>query len=455
MKAKSNVSTRLANGWAIALAVLACLPGRAQTFATLYRFAGSPDGANPNTGLVLSANALYGTTYVGGTAGYGTVFKVNTNGTGYKVLLSLTNSPDGANPWADLVVSNNTLYGTTSGGGMNGGTVFQVNTDATGYTVLRSFGGVPNDGLYPQAGLVLAGNTTYGTTDLGGTAGSGTVFALSTDGTQFTELRSFTNSPDGARPDAMLVLSGSRLYGTTYLGGSAGYGTVFALNTDGTGYAVLKSFAGYPSDGRYPVAGLVSSGNTLYGTTKSGGSLDAGTVFKMNTDGTGYEILRSFTGAMWAGSSDAATPSSGLVLSGNTLYGTTEYGGSSGWGAVFKMNTDGTGFALLKSFTVDSPDGMDPQGILLLSGNTLYGTAHSGGNGNAGTVFRIDLIGSSAPIPLNWQSLNHGLVLSWTNAAFALQAASAIAATFTNIPGATSPYTNPISGAQQFFRLSQ
>ena len=117
---------------------------------------------------------------------------------------------------------------------------------------------------------------------------------------------------------------------------------------------------------------------------------------------------------------------------------------------MFKVNTDGTGFAVLKNFS--GIDGAVYYARLTLSGSVLYGTTQQGGSLGEGTVFKIDL---SAPIPMAIQSLGSSVVLSWTNPLFALQAAPAITGSFANIPGATSPYTNPISGMQQFFRLSQ
>jgi uncharacterized repeat protein (TIGR03803 family) len=204
--------------------------------------------------LILSGNTLYGTAYDGGTNGNGTVFAVNTNGTGFTNLhtfsagagyFSITNS-DGANPNGGLILSGNTLYGTAGYGGTNGnGTVFAVNTDGTGFTNLYTFTANGNsDGVNPNGGLILSGNTLYGTAYGGGTNGSGTVFAVNTDGTDFTTLHSFntvgyvsyygfgdliTNS-DGANPYGGLILSGSTLYGTASVGGTNGIGTVFALS---------------------------------------------------------------------------------------------------------------------------------------------------------------------------------------------------------------------------------
>ena len=219
---------------------------------------------------------------------------------------------------------------------------------------------------------------------------------LSAAAQTFSTLHSFTGGNDGAFPRADLVLSGNTLYGTANSGGSAGTGTVFKVNTDGTGFTTLYSFTG-TNDGANPVAGLVLSGNTLYGTTSSGGSAGTGTVFKVNTDGTGFLTLYSFSGG-----NDGASPEAGLVLSGNTLFGTAFGGGSAGNGTVFKVNTDGTGFLTLYSFTGGN-DGAFPAAGLVLSGNTLYGTTSSGGSADLGTVFALALARATSPT-ITWPS---------------------------------------------------
>jgi hypothetical protein len=167
-------------------------------------------------------------------------------------------------------------------------------------------------------------------------------------------------------------------------------GTVYKINTNGSGYAVLKRFGG--SDGMMPNAGLVLSDGILYGTTRSGGATNIsgpyywGTVFKMNTDSSGYTVLKTFP--------DSAQPEADLVVSGSVLFGTTISGGSFHNGSVFQMNTDGSSYTVLKSFNVS--DGNDPYGGLVLSGTTLYGTA-TGDSGytNYGLVFSLTL----PPVP--------------------------------------------------------
>ncbi|MFM2294934.1 MAG: hypothetical protein RLZZ350_1347 [Verrucomicrobiota bacterium] len=356
----------------------------AQSFTVLKNFtgaAGTAPGAAPIANLTLSGNTLYGGTTAGGVYNSGTLFKMNLDGSGFTLLKNLPNFGGGiAN--AGLTLSGSTIYGITQvGGSFSVGTVFKMNTDGSGYTVLHSFGN-GSDGAYPYASLTLSGSTLYGTTTAGGTAGYGMVFKMNIDGSGYTQLHSFTRNSDGAYPSAGLTLSGSTLYGTTAGDGSTTGGTVFKMNTDGSGYAVLYNFQG-GSDSYASHAVLTLVGSTLYGTAIAGGISDNGTVFKINTDGTGYSIIHRFNG-----SSDGGNPFASLTLAGNALYGTAANGGSYGYGTVFKVNTDGSGYAVLKNFN-RSADGAYPNASLTLSGSTLYGTAQSGGSSNFGTLFKV------------------------------------------------------------------
>lgn len=469
-------------GWV----VVAQVP--AQTFTTLHSFTATDtsgtnlDGTFPLGGVILSGNTLYGTAREGGSGGEGTVFAMNTDGTGFRTLhaftaFTATNQPgfvglntDGALPSATLALSGNTLYGAAAFGGTSGwGTVFAINTDGTGFTNLYVFSG--SDGIAPDV-LILSGGTLYGITFEGGSTGNlalGTVFAINTDGTGFTTLYDFTGANDGLLPNGM-TLGGTTLYGVTGSGGTPqgqSNGTVFQLNTDGTGFTTLYSFSPTaPSDGANPRGGLVSSGSTLYGTASSGGTGTAGTVFKLNTDGTGFAVLHNFTGngVNLVTNSDGAVPY-GLTLSGSTLYGTALWGGSAANGTVFKLNTDGSGFTVLHDFSAGSTnsDGARPFLGLLLSGNTLYGTTEVGGSAGNGTVFSISLAVTSPQLSIT--PAGGSVVLSWpTNATgFTLQSTTNLAspAVWTAVsPGPVvingqNIVTNPISGTQQFYRLSQ
>jgi uncharacterized repeat protein (TIGR03803 family) len=303
----------------------------------------------------------------------------------------------------------------------------------------------------------------YGTAWAGGNFGSGTVFAVNLDGTGFNTLYSFTatsqgsvTNSDGAHPTAGLVLSGNTLYGTASRGGPLDNGTVFAVNTDGTGFRTLHIFSN-PNDGAAPESNLILASNTLYGTTwRGGGPLDNGTVFAINTDGTGFRTVYSFSG-----NSDGAHPRGGLVLSGNTLYGAAAEGGNFGSGTAFAVNTDGSGFKTLHSFSV----AVEPLGGLVLSGNALYGTTYGGGSWGWGTVFSISfspklaIAASGTNVVLSWPTNFAGFdysgytLQSTTN--FTRPAAWVTNATPAVIVNGQFTVTNLISGAQQFYRLSQ
>ena len=324
-----------------------------------------------------------------------------------------TNS-DGANPQGGLILSGTNLYGTAANGGRLGaGTVFTVNTDGTNYTILHTFTNSP-DGAYPEAGLILSGSTLFGTANGGGDSSSdGTVFKVNTNGSGFTNIYTFTGGTDGANPTAGLILSGTNLYGTTYgnfSGNPGGNGTVFKVNTNGTGFALLHGFSALSAsspyannDGANPQGGLILSGTNLYGTAQYGGAWGNGTVFRVNTNGTGFTNLHSFTtnsASFPYTNSDGASPQAGLLLSGNTLYGTANLGGTWGNGTVFTVSTNGTGFTTLHSFTAISgplstnSDGAYPEAGLFLSGNTLYGTAGYGGSSGKGTMFAVNTDGT-------------------------------------------------------------
>lgn len=217
------------------------------------------------------------------------------------------------------------------------------------------------------------------------------VFAALAQGQTFTVLYDFTGGSDGGHPYAGVIQDSSgKLYGTAEFGGSSPYyGVVFELNTAGK-ETVLHSFAGNP-DGEYPFTPLVrdNKGN-LYGTTSEGGSSSYGAVFRI--DGAGHEtVLHSFTGR-----NDGCYPMQGLVrdTAGN-LYGTASFCGFFGYGTIFKIDRAGT-FTVLHAFTDGSPDGAGPYyGHLTMdrSGN-LYGVTGGGGNSNYGVLYELSRKGT-------------------------------------------------------------
>jgi uncharacterized repeat protein (TIGR03803 family) len=427
--------------------------GRAQTFSDIFYFSEDTVGVGPILHLVPGPNGtLYGETFNGYGNSFGTVFAVNTNGTGFTNLYSF-NSSGGEFPKGGLILSGTNLYGTTyeGGNGTGDGTVFAVNTSGTVFTNFYNFSG--SDGSSPQADLVLSSNILYGSTFGGGTHGYGTLFAIHTDSTSFTNFYNFSGS-DGGNPNGGMVLSGNRLYGTTYDGGIHFDGSVFAINTDGTGFTNLFSFANY--NGYFPMGTLILSGHILYGTTLMGGTKGYGEVFAINTDGSGFTNLFSFTNGI-----DGINPEAGLAISGHTLYGTADGGGAKNFGVVFSINTSGTGFTTLYSFT-NGLDGSSPVSGVLLSGNTLYGTASGGGTNGDGTIYSLGL-----PLPPSMTIGISGtnLIISWpTNAAtYTLMSGTNLnsSAGWNAVPASPviinghNTVTNPIVGQQMFFYLSQ
>jgi len=256
------------------------------------------------------------------------------------------------------------------------------------FKILHSFAGGAGDGAYPYGGsLIQSGPTLYGMTTYGGSSNLGTIFKIGLDGTGFSLLHSFASGgSDGYLPEGSLIQDGSTLYGMTAYDGSSDGGTVFKVGIDGTGYSLLHTFTGGASEGRVPYGSLIQSGSTLYGMTAGGGSGDIGTIFKIGTDGTGFSLLHSFTGG------DGGSPNGSLIQSGSTLYGMTRIRGSFyDSGTVFQIRTDGTGFNLLHTFTgFSNGDGAAPYGSLLKIGPTLYGMTSSGGSGiGVGIIFSL------------------------------------------------------------------
>ncbi len=367
------------------------MPVRAQ-INLLHEFPGSTnDGEMPADSLILSGTTLYGMTNMGGASDYGVIFKVQTNGSGYTVLHEFAGgATDGSYPYGSLIIDGSTLYGMTNGGGADDcGTVFKVQTDGSGYTLLHEFGG-SSDGHSPYGSLLLSGSTLYGMTTYGGQYTYGTIFKIETNGSGYILLHEFASSTtDGEEPDGSLIISGSTLYGMTK-NGLGNYGTIFKLQTDGSAFTLLHKFAGNAADGGFPEGDLILSGSTLYGMTCVGGDSNLGTIFKIQTDGSGYTLLREFAG----GAADGASPQGSLIFSGSTLYGMTPSGGDSDAGTIFKIKADGSGFALVHEFAGGTGDGDSPTGSLVLSGLTLYGMTVFGGDDNWGVVFSLPLLSS-------------------------------------------------------------
>jgi uncharacterized repeat protein (TIGR03803 family) len=373
---------------AILLWAAAAIALPAQTFTSLHSF-DNTDGGNPTAALLQGLDGnLYGTTYLGGNSGLGTVFRISP--TGSLTMLQSFDGTDGSHPPASLSqVSNATFYGTTHYGGANGdGIIFSI-TPAGILTALHSFDG--SDGFLAYGGLTQGpdGNF-YGTTYYGGLNNEGTVFEV-TPGGRLTSLHSFDGT-DGENPLAgLLHATNGNFYGTTAFGGAHKQGTIFQITPSGA-LTTIYSFCpqlGCP-DGEEPEANLIQAPNgTFYGTTPSGGAGGDGTVFQITSSGV-LTTLYSFNG------SDGNQPSAALVLgSDGNFYGTTRAGGANSGGTIFQISPAGA-LTTLYNFCSQGgnscTDGQFSQAALIQDTNGgFYGTTYSGGAGGSGTVFSLSV----------------------------------------------------------------
>jgi uncharacterized repeat protein (TIGR03803 family) len=268
------------------------------------------------------------------------------------------------------------------------------------FKVVHTFEGGPEDGWFPASALLVdpVGNL-YGTTEGGGSSkgicpgGCGTAFKMNNSGVP-TWVHTFKLSEGFGSAAGLLRDANRDLFGTTFYGGKTtcstlGCGTVFELNKLGE-QTLLYKFAG-PPDGWLPNSSLVedASGN-LYGTTETGGTAAAGTIFKVTQAGK-ETVLYSFTGG-----ADGCSPMGVILDSAGDLYGVASQGGDgvcqNGDGVVFELDTTGD-LAVLHTF--GGPDGAGPSSVLLMdSSGNLYGTTAEGGSSTActfgcGTVFEL------------------------------------------------------------------
>ncbi len=386
------------------------------SFTVLYNFS-YLSGANPYGKLTPDGNLLYGTlSYGAGESSTGCLYKFDLSDNSFTVL-HVFEYPTGATPYGSLTKVGNYLYGTASNGNYpnDAGVIFKFNLINSAYIVVHGFSGdygrpmgnlvQSGDKLYfinhgsgyvssyvceldmansdavtllidlehetyyanhSQTGgsVLVIGNLLYATV-ANGPSEYGFMFSITKSGTEFTRRLIFKGTSDGQFPEGNLIAEGGYFYGMTPEGGAGEQGCIFRINHDGTGYTKLFDFNGI--NGRKPYGSLLYNEGALYGTASEGGDNGYGCVFRINPDGSGFTILHHFNEII-----DGSGPRGNLILSDGILYGTTSYGPSGVEGAIFKINTDGTGFGTLHSFNYNT-DGGYPIGSLIKSGNKLFG----------------------------------------------------------------------------------
>ena len=467
----------------------------APQFRTIYQF-GALNNIPGSELTVGPAGQLFGTTYGGAYSdGAGSVYELTPQAGGtfnfkelYRFDSAYSPPNDGQNPYAGLTLSpdGTTLYGTTQNGGSNSlGTTFSLKiSQAEGNAVIK-----PNYGIDFSYDTVIAntsqtGNGSRTTGSAFGDFVTGALFLFGTvvnggsgDYGALTMLEVHPGSNNavivvvvgfqpqlGTHPQGKLAFGSSgasgsivphatgfnpadyAIYGVAGNGGSNNVGTVYSVRGDGSNFMVLHHFKSAATNGATPLGGMVLSGNTLYGTTSGGGTNSAGTVFQINTDGSGFKLLASFNY-----STTGSNPQGDLILGGDTLYGTTYFGGTNGGGTVFSIKTNGTTLTILHSFQspmddgnghyTNSDGGWSGSG-LALSGNILYGTTPYGGTNGVGTAYEIILPG---PPSLNVTRSGGSVQILWPSSAtnYVLQSNSTLnSLTWSNAPGYTDDGTN-------------
>jgi uncharacterized repeat protein (TIGR03803 family) len=310
----------------------------AEHVKTLVSFTGPPDVNLPSAGLVVGPDGnFYGTSFYGGEAGLGTVYKVTPKGEA-TTLYSFNGGSDGAHPAAPLIVGEDgTLYGTTEYGGggpcsstqgTGCGTVFKITLQGTESIVYAFQGG--SDGVIPTASVLqLDSGDLYGTTNGGGANRLGTVFHITPGGTEEV-IYTFV---DGGAPGPLVQGNDGNFY---VLVGSF-LGALVRVTPAGDA-TTLHTFTGGPADAAFPNGILVKDGDgNFYGTAPYGGASGLGAVFKVTPAGV-EQLVYSFSG----GTTDGQRPNGPVLLAGNgMMYGTTLQGGTDGDGIIYELSPEG------------------------------------------------------------------------------------------------------------------
>jgi len=305
---------------------------------------------------------------------------------GYAIIHTFSGD-DGAYPQAALLALSGKLYGTTDGGGgrYNDGTVFELSTTGSEQIVHSFTGGT--DGAKVDTGLVALNGSIYGTTQGGGANKKGIVFEINGSSNE-SVLHSFGVGTDGTHPRSGLVAYNGSLYGTTYFGGPGNGGTAFRINLAGA-ERVVASFGRYSTFGAHPDGTLVHADKKLYGLTSGGGVYDGGVAFSLSTSGK-ERLFHSF-----GKGGDGDDPDNAALLHFNrAFYGTTCYGGAHGQGTVFRLAAGNE--SVLYSFGATSRDGSCPSAGLVEYQGSFYGTTFGGGSTKNGTVFVVNSLGAEA-----------------------------------------------------------
>ncbi|WP_424961361.1 choice-of-anchor tandem repeat GloVer-containing protein [Ekhidna sp.] len=339
-------------------------------FEVVHHFDGT-NGSEPRGGLCAHDGKFFGMTRVGGANNFGTLYEISFTGNFLKRLdFNITNGRD---PYGRLIENGGFIWGMTRiGGANNQGLIFAFNPTSSAFFNMHDF--ETETGRNPHGGLTISNSRFWGTTVSGGTNDLGTIFSLALDGSDYQKEHD-CELTTGISPQGDLVETNGKLWGTAIGGGTTSQGTLFNLNVDGTGFQKIHDFTTSPSINPFP--NLVVLNNEIIGIT-------AQTLFKIDDDNTGFQTLRIFD------KSEGFQINGSITLSNNKLWGMTQLGGEQNHGVIFRMDLDGSNFEVVHDY-INASNALSK---LIESNGKLWGMA-AGGTNNHGIIFSIDLDGTN------------------------------------------------------------
>jgi uncharacterized repeat protein (TIGR03803 family) len=324
--------------------------------------------------------ALWGVTSQGGSSGWGTIYKMDLDGSNYTVMHNFDYT-QGGTPMGSLVLAGDgNLYGSCYNGGIYGScTVYRINPNTGVFTHLWDMGGGGSWADYPMGGMVEYNSALYGC------ASNGSIYRWDYILNQDADAYFIT---DYVNEGTLLVgeplLIGDKLYGVAASNGVNNSGTLFQYDITLDVFTVLHSFDN--PTGATPHGGVImASDGNLYGMTFAGGANAMGTLYSYDP-GTGtYTSLYDFDSAS-GGSPDGRL----METPDGLLYGMTGVGGSGMNGTIFSYDPVADDLEVVHAF--DDVNGSGPTGELTRIGTKLMGTTSQGGTSDVGIIFSYDLI---------------------------------------------------------------